>query len=532
MTDLTGPATIKSALFVDFDNVYLGLRKIDPLAAERFATDPGRWLGWLQAGLAGPDEDHAARTPRRFVLVRKCYLNPRSFQRYRPYFTRAAFSVIDCPPLTHQGKTGTDIHMVMDVLDALEHPTRFDEFIILSGDADFTPVLLRLRSHDRRTMILTAGPSSQVYLAACDHVITEDLFIEAGLGMSGEDAGGTEMMYGSQVRPPSADTPPDDILDEMARAVAEEAQVTGSIEAMQLPAIYKRFPAFTPQSNWLGFFGLRRLTQGLVARRPDLRLAERGETWAVTWSDVPVAVAAGTTSRAAAPVLTPQARAELRADVIAQVWAVVQASDVPVTMAAAAQAVIHSVGPLAKDTDWVGYGSFKDLLLSEPDPGFEVASSPKPGYLFDPERHELPAPEAPGGALGDRWPELADLADRVCRLTGTPLVTPPEHATVFQAISDAVGAAPFHLTTTSKTVRDLCIERGTPIARGHVSFIIKGLTYAGHRLGDDPGLDTPRVLSDVYLENVIRRCEDAGLTLSTPDITLLEAWIQGEVPRD
>ena len=42
-------------------------------------------------------------------------------------------------------KTGTDIHMVMDVLDTLEHRTRFDEFIVLSGDADFTPVLLRLR---------------------------------------------------------------------------------------------------------------------------------------------------------------------------------------------------------------------------------------------------------------------------------------------------------------------------------------------------------------------------------------------------
>ena len=35
----------------------------------------------------------------------------------------------------------------------LTHDTYFDEFIILSGDADFTPVLHRLRAHARRTVI-------------------------------------------------------------------------------------------------------------------------------------------------------------------------------------------------------------------------------------------------------------------------------------------------------------------------------------------------------------------------------------------
>ena len=46
----------KTALFVDFDNVYLDLRRIDPHAAERFATDPGRWLRWFEAGDDAPGE--------------------------------------------------------------------------------------------------------------------------------------------------------------------------------------------------------------------------------------------------------------------------------------------------------------------------------------------------------------------------------------------------------------------------------------------------------------------------------------------
>jgi uncharacterized LabA/DUF88 family protein len=80
------------------------------------------------------------------------------YGRFRPFFTRAAFRVVDCPPLTTRGKNSADIYMVLDILDALEHPTSFDEFILLSADADFTPVMLRLRAHDRRTVLLATGP--------------------------------------------------------------------------------------------------------------------------------------------------------------------------------------------------------------------------------------------------------------------------------------------------------------------------------------------------------------------------------------
>ena len=40
----------RCAMFVDFDNVYIGLRRLDPDAAEAFATDPGHWLAALESG--------------------------------------------------------------------------------------------------------------------------------------------------------------------------------------------------------------------------------------------------------------------------------------------------------------------------------------------------------------------------------------------------------------------------------------------------------------------------------------------------
>lgn len=118
----------RSVLFVDFDNVYSGLVSIDPAAAAAFATDPSTWVDWLAAG---SDQDGAFE--RRF-LMRNCYLNPVEHSKFRVFFTRAGFRVVDCPPLTNQGKNSADIHMVLDVVDAMAHPAEYDEFVIASAD--------------------------------------------------------------------------------------------------------------------------------------------------------------------------------------------------------------------------------------------------------------------------------------------------------------------------------------------------------------------------------------------------------------
>lgn len=169
-TDLVpGPARrLRTALFVDFDNVYIGLRRLDPDAAEAFATDPGHWLGELESG-SDADGDFARR-----FLVRACYLNPSVYSRFRPNFTRAGFQVVDCPSLTQQGKSSADINLVLDAVDALAADARYDEFVIVSADADFTPLAQRCRAADRRVTIITASPAASAYRAVADTVINAD----------------------------------------------------------------------------------------------------------------------------------------------------------------------------------------------------------------------------------------------------------------------------------------------------------------------------------------------------------------------
>jgi hypothetical protein len=106
------------------------------------------------------------------------------YQKYRRPFHEAGFEIVDCPPMTATGKTSTDIHLVLDVMDALADSTHFDEFIVFSADADFSPVLRRLRRHDRRTVVFAAGAMSESYKASADRVIDIQTFLQDALQLT------------------------------------------------------------------------------------------------------------------------------------------------------------------------------------------------------------------------------------------------------------------------------------------------------------------------------------------------------------
>jgi len=207
---------LRCALFVDFDNVYIGLQRLDPGAAEAFASSPAHWLTALETGSDGDGE-----FSRRF-LVRACYLNPSAFSQFRPNFTRAGFSVVDCPSLTQQGKSSADINLVLDAVDALSAQTRYDEFVILSADADFTPLALRCRAADRRVTIITAGPAASAYRAVADTVITADELAEL-------------------VKPPEPT-----VLDESAAPTADRARRSVATTPASQPATSPGRPSAAP----------------------------------------------------------------------------------------------------------------------------------------------------------------------------------------------------------------------------------------------------------------------------------------------
>lgn len=165
-------------MFVDFDNVFTGLQALDPLAAKRFAEDPKHWADALSAGGSGEEA-------RRF-LIRNCYLNPVVYSKYRTYWTRAGFRVIDCPSLTQRGKSSTDINLVLDAMDALSGSGGIEEFFIASADADFTSLIQRFRAADRMTTVIAAGAVAFAYREMADHVVESHDFVAILNGTTAE----------------------------------------------------------------------------------------------------------------------------------------------------------------------------------------------------------------------------------------------------------------------------------------------------------------------------------------------------------
>jgi hypothetical protein len=233
---------MKSALFVDFDNVYSGLRRMDPAIADRFARQPLEWVNWLTDSHGLPD--HAPKGAKRRLLVRRCYLNPAAYQRFRPSFNRAGFEIVDCPAMTSEGKTSTDIHMVLDIVDLLQHEAHYDEFIVFSADADFTPVLRRLRRWDRRTTVLAIGFPSAAYQASADLLIDQDFFVRDALGFEDDEepeAGAPPAPSSMPARAAGATTEPNHLAAHVTQVIRQ--MVAESPRAIALAHVAQLLPS-------------------------------------------------------------------------------------------------------------------------------------------------------------------------------------------------------------------------------------------------------------------------------------------------
>jgi hypothetical protein len=275
---------VLSTVFVDYDNIYLSLKRKNEEAAKRFAKDSALWMREIESGrLITPTNGSNFNTPRRIVMSR-CYGNPvprrnsndnstdmNSFPFVRHHFLRAGFEVVDCPPLTAQLKNSADIRMVMDVRDVLHHDTRFDEFILLSGDADFTPVLHRLRAHARRTVVFANDHTAQPYTAIADGEIRESDLIALLLDGRIE----SEARTGGELREPTAaelESVRKSILAEVSGAVRSAGQPV-PLEALADRAVRVLGHEKTVGSAWGGAGSFRDLLAKALPK--DIKLTEQ-----------------------------------------------------------------------------------------------------------------------------------------------------------------------------------------------------------------------------------------------------------------
>jgi hypothetical protein len=464
---------MKSALFVDFDNVFTQLRALEPAAAERFARAPVEWMRWLVDRLEVPD-GHPDPLARRRVLVRRCYLNPNWYQQYRHAFLRAGFEIVDCPPVTSQGKTSTDIHMVLDIIELLQHETRYDEFIVLSADADFTPVLRKLRRYDRRTSVLAIGFPSAAYQASADLLIDERLFIEQALGLAPASGDGTE----------TAPTPgtPQAAAPATAAAPAEPAATAPPpLTPVQLADIARRIEAAVAQSN-------HPVPAGPLA----LRLRQVYGPALDSWNGH--------------GLFKPFFRS-LGLDRL--VW-------------------LSGSGGRIADPDRHASGltapADTEPAAAEPTP----ADTPPPADAADTMPATLDASPPPADPAWADHAALLPLAREVSQLTGAPLLPPPVVRAVLDALCADLAQRPYEPTETARRVRTSCLAR-TPaidVSLRDVVFLLRGMQLNGHVFGR--GMDDVHTLAQRLLNQVLFLCQREQLPLPPDGLALLRQWIAAD----
>lgn len=257
-----------TGVFLDFDNVFSALHKEDKEIAVAFATSPGYWLGVLE-GLSPHDTDDAKH---RFV-VRRCYLNPegkmpgwgdRKFSEFRQHFVRDGWEVIDTPPLTRFGKTSADIHIVMDVLDTLNVFSHVNEYIVMAADADYTPLVIRLRKHMKKTMIYMTENTATAYQAAADSVLSQSTIVQI-LSDTDEDTNVVEAAVAEPITATSPAQPitPTRVAESVHRYFKESAPGHKAPVASLGHLLRREFGPSLKQDGYLGHQTLAHLLKDL-----------------------------------------------------------------------------------------------------------------------------------------------------------------------------------------------------------------------------------------------------------------------------
>lgn len=490
---------MKSALFVDFDNIYSGLRQLDQATADRFAKAPTEWVSWMVNSLTLPE--HVMGAPRRRILVRRCYLNPQAYQRFRPYFNLAGFEIIDCPALTTGGKTSTDIHMVLDIVDLLQHEAHYDEFIVLSADADFTPVLRKLRRWDRRTTVLAIGFPSAAYRASADLVIDQDEFVRGALGMSKA----LEPEQPRQACPP----PSTAALAELVRTTIATAEVPVSLASLAAQA-QDRIEGL--EASWCGYG-----TFGALLRASDIgTLRTSPHNGGVVYDPARHGVPGETTI---SETSSPSANAQVLAELVRRE---VQKSAEPVPCARLATLIARHAG--ATPADWYGNGSFRRFLESLDLTPLQFDWKVAGGIIYDPE-HQTRGSTASTPAEQE-WPSdpsILALARQLHEVAGVPLLAPARYSALFAMLSADLDEHGYGFLDTAKRVRDRCREAGNPVSRADVDFVLRGLVFRGHRFEEHA--NSAADLAAKFVNNVRSLCLREQIVLDIPTEATIRNWI-------
>jgi uncharacterized protein (TIGR00288 family) len=142
------------ALFIDYENLAIGSRERLGIQFE-----------------FGPIADALAERGR--VVVRRAYGDWTMFEPDRKMLTRHHVELIEIPQrMGGTRKNAADIKMAVDAMEMAFERDYLTTFVFVTGDSDFTPLVHKLREHDKRVIGVGIKASTSLLLPpACDEFL-------------------------------------------------------------------------------------------------------------------------------------------------------------------------------------------------------------------------------------------------------------------------------------------------------------------------------------------------------------------------
>ena len=232
------PEITNMALFCDFENLALGVRD-----AKYAQFDMQKVLERLL--LKGS------------IIVKKAYCDWERYKAFKASMHEAAFELIEIPHVRQSDKNSADIRLVVDALDLCYTKAHIDTFVILSGDADFSPLVSKLRENNKGVIGVGVKKStSDLLIANCDDFLFYDDLVReqeqkkqrAAKHATGTTPGGAPHKTAKKREPDKRQEAVDMIIETLEALIAErgvEDKIWGS---MVKQALKCRQPGFNESS--------------------------------------------------------------------------------------------------------------------------------------------------------------------------------------------------------------------------------------------------------------------------------------------
>ena len=144
---------MRVAVFIDFENIK---RAVDDFF-ENERVELRRILTEVQRVTEGR------------ITIKRAYADWGTFKDYRSDLLDNATEPVQTFALSYKGKNGADIRIAIDVMDVVLRQQDITHVTLVSGDSDFTPLVMKLRELGRTVIGVGVRSNTSNYLAkSCD----------------------------------------------------------------------------------------------------------------------------------------------------------------------------------------------------------------------------------------------------------------------------------------------------------------------------------------------------------------------------